>query len=374
MRYLDKAGIMIQEHPMQQQVESNDYKPVFYDLKNAEDQVAFDKLLKENPHIRINDSIYSQLRELMKIRNPTKRLTPEESEEKVKEYIGDTPLARIGVWVYYPWSYNLVHLVDEDTFIELRTSRNQYKLMPEEIQILRKKKMGIVGLSVGQSIALTLVMERTCGEIRLADFDSLELTNMNRIRCGVHCLQLPKVVIAAREIAEIDPFIKVKIFTDGLTEQNMEEFFTAGGVLDIFIEECDGVDIKILSRIMAKKLRIPVVMEMNDRGMLDIERFDLEPDRPLLHGMVPEVDIATLKGLTDAEKLPIFSPMLELENASARMKYSLGEIGKTITTWPQLASSVVLGGALVSDTCRRIALDQLKSSGRYYIDFEQLIV
>ncbi|RFS18979.1 hypothetical protein DVR12_25590 [Chitinophaga silvatica] len=374
MHYLDKAGIMIQEHLMRQQVESNEYKPVFYDLKNAKDQQAFDTLLKANPHIRINDSIYSQLRELMKIRNPTKRLTPEESEEKVSAYIGETPLSHIGIWVYYPWSDRVVHLVDEEEFIELRTSRNQYKLMPEEIKILRKKKYGIVGLSVGQSIALTIVMERLCGEIRLADFDTLELTNMNRLRCGVHCLQLPKVIIAAREIAELDPFIKVKIFEDGLTEGNMEEFFTGDGLLDIFIEECDGVDIKILSRIMAKKLKIPVVMEMNDRGMIDIERFDLEPERPLLHGMVPEVDIATLKGLTDAEKLPIFSPMLELENASSRMKYSLGEIGKTITTWPQLASSVVLGGALVADTCRRIALNQLKSSGRYYIDFEQLIV
>ncbi len=55
------------------------------------------------------------------------------------------------------------------------------------------------------------------------------------------------------------------------------------------------------------------------------------------------------------------------------MKYSLGEIGKSITTWPQLASSVMLGGALVTDTCRRILLDQLRSSGRYYVDFDQLI-
>lgn len=374
MHYLDKAGIMIQEHLKRQQVENNDYTPVFYELKNTKDQEALETLLTNRPHIRINDSIYSQLRELMKIRNPTKRLTVEESDAKIREYVGDTPLSHIGVWVYYPWSDRLVHLVDEETFIELRTSRNQYKLTPEEIQLLRTKKFGIVGLSVGQSIALTLVMERICGEIRLADFDTLELTNMNRLRCGVHSLQLPKVVIAAREIAELDPFIKVKVFNDGLTEQNMEAFFTEGGNLDIFIEECDGVDIKILSRIMAKKLRIPVVMEMNDRGMLDIERFDLEPERPLLHGMVPEVDIATLKGLTDAEKLPIFSPMLELQNASSRMKYSLSEIGKTITTWPQLASSVVLGGAMVADTCRRIALNQLKSSGRYYIDFEQLIV
>ncbi|MFY0253537.1 Rv1355c family protein [Chitinophaga sp. 30R24] len=365
---------MIQEHLRQQQDESNDYKPVFYDLKNAKDLQTFEALLSSRRHIRINDNLYSQLRELMKIRNPTKRLTEAEYEEKIQAYLGNTPIEHFGVWVYYSWNDRLVHLVGEADFIELRTSRNQYKITADEIKRLSQKKLGIVGLSVGQSIALTLAMERLCGELRLADFDTLELTNMNRIRCGVHNLQVAKVIIAAREIAELDPFIKVKIYEDGLTEANMDDFFTDGGVLDIFIEECDGVDIKLLSRMKARELKIPVVMEMNDRGMIDIERFDLEPARPLLHGLVPEVNIATLKGLSDAEKLPIFSPMLALENASDRMKYSLGEIGKTITTWPQLASSVVLGGALVADTCRRIALDQLKSSGRYYIDFEQLIV
>ncbi|HWV67886.1 Rv1355c family protein [Chitinophaga sp.] len=365
---------MIQEYLRKQQDESNDYKPVFYDLKDAKDRQSFESLLKTRPHLRINDHIDSQLKELMKIRNPTKRLTAAEYEEKVQAYLNGVSPEEFGVWVYYPWNGQVVHIVNEPEFIELRTSRNQHKITAEEIAVLSKKKIGIVGLSVGQSIALTLVMERICGELRLADFDRLELTNMNRIRCGVHNLQVPKVVIAAREIAELDPFIKVKIYGDGMTEANMDDFFTADGVLDIFVEECDGVDIKILSRIKAKSLKIPVVMEMNDRGMIDIERFDLEPDRPLMHGLIPEVDIDTLKGLTDAEKLPVFSPMLALENASARMKYSLGEIGKTITTWPQLASSVVLGGALVADTCRRIALDQLKSSGRYYIDFEQLIV
>lgn len=365
---------MIQEYIRLQQDERNDYQPVFYDLEQAQDLQAFEALLKSRPQIRINDNIYSQLKELMKIRNPTKRLTPEEYDEQVKAYLGETPIDHFGVWVYYSWIDRVVHLVDEADFIELRTSRNQHKITAAEIAVLSKKKIGIVGLSVGQSIALTLAMERICGELRLADFDSLELTNMNRIRSGVHNLQTSKVVIAAREIAELDPFIKVKIYKDGMTEANMDDFFTAGGQLDIFVEECDGVDIKLLSRIKARALGIPVIMEMNDRGMLDIERFDLEPNRPLMHGLIPEVDIATLKGLTDAEKLPIFTPMLSLENASARFKFSLGEIGKTITTWPQLASSVVLGGALVADTCRRIALDQLKSSGRYYIDFEQLIV
>lgn len=356
------------------QNETEIYTPVFYHLDQQEDYAALTALLAENPDIQVHDQIHSQLKELMKIRNPTKKLTQEESEEQIREYVGDTPLYAFGIWVYYPWTKRLVHIVNKTDFIELRTSRNKEKITDEEIAVLNGRKIGIIGLSVGQSIALTLAMERICGELRLADFDKVELTNMNRIRTGIHNIQVSKVIVAAREIAELDPFIKVVCYMDGATEENLDDFFTKDGNLDILVEECDGIDIKILSRIKAKALGIPVVMDTNDRGMVDVERFDLEPDRPLLHGFIPDIDLKHLRGLSDAEKLPIFRPMVAIDDMSARMKYSLGQIGKTITTWPQLASSVVLGGAVVTDTCRRILLNQLKSSGRYYVDFEQIIV
>ncbi|RAJ04256.1 ThiF family protein [Chitinophaga skermanii] len=359
----------VQQEKQQEQV----YQPVFYRLKDKTQQQALEELVSAHPYIRVYDEIISQLRELVKSLHPTKRLTEEEIEVAVKEHVGSTPLEQYGVWVYYPWIHKVVHIVDEEEFILLRTSRNLHKITAEERDILRKKKLGVIGLSVGQSIALTLVMERLCGEIRLSDFDALELTNMNRIRTGIHNLSIPKVIIAAREIAELDPFVKVVCYTDGATEQNLDDFLTKDGQLDILIEECDGIDIKIISRIKAKALKMPVVMEMNDRGMLDIERYDLHPDYPMMHGLIPDIDPLKLKHLSNEEKVPILGPMVGMQDMSPRMKYSLSEIGKTITTWPQLASSVVLGGAMVADTCRRILLNQLQSSGRYYVDFDKLI-
>lgn len=365
----------LEEHINKQAPDTDNYTPAFFRLENQEEYTALTSLLKSRPHIRVYDQIVSQLKELIKISHPTKRLTPEEYDQHLAAYVGDKALETIGVWVYYPWADKIVHIVDEADFIALRTSRNKHKIMEEEDAKLRHKKIGIIGLSVGGSIALTIAMERICGELRLADFDKIELTNMNRIRTGIHNIQVSKAVVAAREIAELDPFIKVKCYLDGATEQNLDDFFTNGGNLDVLVEECDGIDIKILSRVKAKALQIPVVMDTNDRGMVDVERFDLEPERPLLHGFIPaDLDLERLKGLSDAEKLPIFRPMVALDDMSARMKYSLGEIGKTITTWPQLASSVVLGGAAVTDTCRRIMLDQYRNSGRYYVDFEQIFV
>ncbi len=49
------------------------------------------------------------------------------------------------------------------------------------------------------------------------------------------------------------------------------------------------------------------------------------------------------------------------------------EIKQTISTWPQLASAVALGGALCADVCRRILLDKYHESGRYFVDIEELI-
>ena len=69
----------------------------------------------------------------------------------------------------------------------------------------------------------------------------------------------------------------------------MDDFFTKSGQLDLLIEECDSLEVKIRARIKARSLGIPVLMDTSDRGMVDIERFDLEPDRPIFHGFLSKL-------------------------------------------------------------------------------------
>jgi tRNA threonylcarbamoyladenosine dehydratase len=350
------------------------FEPSFYRLDTAADKINFERLIDEEGGVKVFDHLESQLKELVKCLNPASKLSPDDYEPLINEHLHGRSLNDYGVWVYYPWSNHLIHILDEEEFIKVRTNRNCLKITPEEQATLKTKKIGIVGLSVGQSIALTLAMERTCGEIRLADFDTAELSNLNRLRTGLHNLGLNKTVIAAREIAEIDPFIKIKVFNDGLNADNMNTFFTEGGNIDLLVEVCDGLDIKIESRLKARALKIPVVMDTNDRGMLDVERFDLEPGRSIFHGLIDgflDVDGKTVA--PTANKMQMLMSLVSFEQASDRLKLSMTEIGKTITTWPQLASSVVLGGAITTDLSRRILLDQHSESGRYYADMDEII-
>ena len=354
--------------------ESNIYRPQFFSLSNPEDSDALIKLIGEKPHLKVYDAILDQLKNLVKSRNPKKILSDFEITEKINQKLSGQSLEYYGIWVYYPWSEKIVHILDKDEFIELRTDRNRYKITDEEEAELSTKKIGVIGLSVGQSVSLTLAMERSFGELRIADFDELEITNLNRLRSGIHNLGIKKTVLVAREIAEIDPFLNVVCFHEGITEDNLETFLTHNGKLDVLIDECDGVDVKIQCRIAAKKHHIPVLMEASDRGTIDIERFDLEPDRPILHGFIQHLDVSKLKDLkTSEEKIPYILPIAGIETLSPRMKASALEVAQTITTWPQLASAVTYGGGMTADICRRILLDQLHQSGRYFIDIEELI-
>jgi len=350
------------------------YQPVFFRLHSEGEKERFEQLCQSGEVVFIHDEIWSQLKELVKCLNPSVVLTPEQAEAKIEEHLQGADPDTYGVWVYYPWSKTVVHLLDEEEFILVRTNRNQLKITKEEQEQLRRRTIGIVGLSVGQSIALTLAVERTCGHIKLADFDLLELSNMNRLRTGVRNLGLQKVVIAAREIAELDPFIKVELFDKGLQPENMEAFLGSGtGKIDMLVEVCDGLDMKIICRNEARERGIPVVMDTNDRGMLDIERFDLEPARPIMHGLLEGIPIDNIAGLTGDQRTQLILKIVGAESISHRLKLSIGALQKTIGSLPQLASSVVLGGAVTTDVCRRILLGELMVSGRYYVDLDEII-
>jgi tRNA A37 threonylcarbamoyladenosine dehydratase len=353
--------------------ENTAWRPLFFRLSSENDRAALVALLARRAGgRRVFDTLPAQLRDLIKTRNPSRKLSTEELDALVAAHVGGRPLEEYGVWVYYSWSDTLVHLLDEAEFAELRTNRNRNKITAAEQARLMTKRIGVVGLSVGHSAALTIALERQCCQIRLADFDAIDLSNLNRIRTGVQNLGIPKVYVAAREIAEIDPFLDVRVFSDGLTAENIDVFLLDGGKLDVVVEECDSLDVKVLVRHVAKEQRIPVVMETSDRGMLDIERFDLEPARPIFHGLAADLRPETLRGLTTEQKLPFVLQINGADTLSDRLLASMIEIDQTISTWPQLGSEVVHGGASAAHGVRQILLGQADYSGRFLLDLHAL--
>ena len=345
--------------------------PLIFDRSRADDAEAVDELKAEASFI--HDTIDAQLRDLIKIRAPSRMLSDDDLTRGVQEFLGAVDIHAYGRWVYYPWSGRLVHVLPQAEFFEVRSDRNRNKITATEQAKLSRLKIGLAGLSVGNAVAVTLALEGLFGELRLADFVTLDLSNMNRLRCTVDQIGLNKAVICARQIFEMNPYANVVIFPDGITRENIGAFFDDGGRLDIAIDECDGMFAKFKIREEARARRIPVLMETSDRGMLDVERFDLEPKRPLLHGLVGAMTADEVERLPPPARIGVILSIIGAHSMSPRLAASFLEYGRTLRGFSQLGSDVTLGGATTSTAVRRLGLGMPLASGRAYVDLSVLL-
>lgn len=324
------------------------YSAQILDPTNPGDNALLDEL-RADPDIDFLDDHEAQLESLRALR-------PAPADELLREERR---------WAYYPWRRAVVAVLGPRGFQALRLDRNRNNITAAEQSRLTTLSIGVAGLSVGHVIAHTLAAQGLCGKLRLADFDHLELSNLNRVPATVFDLGVNKAVVAARRIAEIDPYLPVEVLVAGLNAETLDDFVDG---LDIAVEECDSLDIKALLRVAARDRQIPVLMATSDRGIVDVERFDQEPGRPILHGLLGDLDIGLLPGMTSREKIPHVLRHLEAERLSPRTAASLIEIDRSLSTWPQLASDVIIGAAAIAEAVRRIGLGEELRSGRSRID------
>jgi len=113
--------------------------PYIYNLNYSIHKTELEKLLQSTSGVLVYDEIESQLKELIKLKHPKRKLTDAETKELMKLHLGEQSLQNYGVWVFYPWLNKVIHLLAEDEFVEVRTNRNHYKITPEEEKILATK-------------------------------------------------------------------------------------------------------------------------------------------------------------------------------------------------------------------------------------------
>ena len=196
---------------------------------------------------------------------------------------------------------------------------------------------------------------------------------MNRLEAGVHDLGLRKTVLLSRQLSEINPYVDLTLWHEGISPESLDAFLLDAPRPSLLIDECDDMRMKLLLRERARTLRVPVLMETSDRGMLDVERFDLESERPILHGLTGNVSSSTIRDLPDDDRLALVLSIVGAESISTRAAASLLEIKQTLSTWPQLASDVILGGAVMTVAVRRLLLGQCLTSGRRYVDVDAVL-
>jgi len=319
----------------------------------AADAESLEELLRD-PAVNVIDTWADQFAALAELRPAP---TPDLLDEPAR-------------WVYYPWRAAVLKLLGPRSYRRLRLDRNRHLATSGEQDRLGRLRIGIVGLSSGHLIAHSLAVAGFCGELRLTDFDTLGVSNLNRIPATVFDIGLNKATAAMRRIAELDPYLPVQHSTAGLSAESLAPFLDG---LDVLVEQCDSLEMKLHLRHGARARGIPVLMATSDRGLIDVERFDLDPTRPVFHGLLGDIDPDTMAGLSIADKLPYLMQVFDPARVSPRMGASLLEVGRTLSAWPQLVGDVTVGAATVLEAIRRIGLGEPLASGRTQVDISALL-
>lgn len=327
----------------------------------------FEKLLGEAE--QVIDEINMLLDELYEIRFPSDQTKNPVDIEKFKKETVPGDISHWGIWTYYPWSKKLVHFPPEEIWEEVRTARNKTLITAEEQSKFWNFNIGIAGLSVGQSSVIAITRSGGCKNMKLADFDTLSPTNLNRLDGNMSNCGVPKTTLIKQKVSELDPYYNLDIYDKGIAPENIDDFFAKGFKLDAVIDAIDNIPLKIALRLAAKKHGVPVLMATDsaDGVILDIERYDLEGSKAIFGGRVEED--AVIKNKMDFIRagLKIISP----EFVTLPMNRAMMDVGSKIPTHPQLGSSAILSGAVMAYALKKLSLGIHFSSERTHIDLEQ---
>ncbi len=200
---------------------------------------------------------------------------------------------------------------------------------------LESAVIGFAGVSVGGNILEGWLREARPRQVKLADLDWVELTNLNRgermslrhvvgsraerfdPRNAYDTPRIPKAEYIAYEEHLVDPYLRTFVYKDGLTRANIDRFLLGDGKheppIDILVEEMDDLELKILVRERCRHHGIDVLM-MSDFGNqvhAQWNRFRTEPDAKLGH----QVDDAVLLGALEAARKGERSKVFEMVGA-----------------------------------------------------------
>lgn len=335
-------------------------------------------LVEKYPDCAVIDNYAEQYAELLlsknaHLYNANHQVQVASIKKLLQEHYGDTPPWRLGSWVYYPWSRELVHTLGQEDFEALRTIRNRDLITPEEQEKLFNFNALCFGMSVGSACSLALGQSGISRKIKLVDGAVISGSNLNRILTGVSSVGKNKARVIGEKIYEMNPYSNVSYF-EKADAGNISEIFETPWQTQVAVDEIDDIQMKVRIRSEARKRGIPVVMatELSDTVMLDVERFDQEPDRQLFHGIVPGIDRLVDEEIENRrEWMKHAVNIIDPQNMPVRMQESLLKIGSTIVTHPQLGSTVMITGGVLAFAVKQIALGGELKSGRYVISLEK---
>lgn len=144
----------------------------------------------------------------------------------------------------------------------------------DAVDRIKRMKIAVFGVGgVGSFVVETLVRAGV-GAIVIADFDTVNITNINRQLIALHSTIDRKKIDAERDrLLDINPLLHIDCYDIKIDERTIFDVDLSG--VTYVVDAIDGVEGKVAIIKRAKQLSIPVISSMGTGNKLDPMRFKI---------------------------------------------------------------------------------------------------
>lgn len=277
--------------------------------------------------------------------------------------------ATFGQYVFYPETGELSRIADKDDYFMLLGAADNGLVAEGERRVRQETTVMTAGLSVGSEVAARYAMEGY-GTIILAEYDTLEPMNMNRIRASSLEVGSLKLLNVARWIAFYNPYIKQIHLPNGLNMESTEE--VKRHKPRVVADEMDSWEAKAilnqgLAEMAAEVDFDPALVTAADTGrvsQLDIRYPGRKGNKPF-NGRMSAADIAA--AYTPAGKdFKYVLKVIGRHNMDKTLRNALAQAGRgELACVPQLGMTATLGGVLAAHATNEIVAGREIKPGSY---------
>ncbi|WP_300463723.1 tRNA threonylcarbamoyladenosine dehydratase [Desulfobacula sp.] len=147
--------------------------------------------------------------------------------------------------------------------------RTEQLLGAQNMEKIKNASVAVFGLGAVGSFALEALARTGIGNLRLIDFDTVDVSNINRQLLAYHStIGREKAVLAYERVKDINPSCKVEIHSSFVNAQSLEDLLSEDS--DVVVDAIDGLNSKINLLVGAKQLNLSVVSSMGAGGKTDI--------------------------------------------------------------------------------------------------------
>lgn len=141
-----------------------------------------------------------------------------------------------------------------------RLMRTRLLLGDKNVENLQKSRVLVAGCGAVGSYAVEALARSGIGSLKLVDFDTVEVSNINRQLFALHStVGQPKIDVAKARIADISPDILVETKRVFLSDENADDLIKD---VDFVVDAIDSRDSKVALYRACQKKGVPFISSM----------------------------------------------------------------------------------------------------------------